>query len=106
MDYRDIRQWTEQNASGLMLEASFSPDDLDHIAMCLDHISRWYHEGYPLGDFLTAVVRNDFCEACYHADDVNRKALFLYAIFLANNIPSDYSKKANKEGVTNDRARD
>jgi len=97
MDYRDIRQWTEQNANGLMLEVSFSQDDVDHIAMCLDHIYRWYHEGYPIGDFLTAVVRNDFCEACYHADDANRKALYLYAIFLANKIPFDYRKKANPE---------
>ena len=99
MDHRDIRQWTEQNANGLMPEASFSQDDLDHIAMCLDHIYRWYHEGYPIGDFLTAVVRNDFCESCYHADDVNRKALYLYAIFLANKIPFDYRKKAYPVGV-------
>ena len=93
MDYRDIRFWTRQNAEGLMPEATFSGDDLDHIAMCLDHIYRWYYEDYPIGDFLTAVVRNDFCEACYYADDVNRKALYLYAIFLANKLPFDYRKK-------------
>jgi len=99
MDYRDIRQWVEQNANDLMPEARFSHDDLNHIAMCLDHIYRWYHESYPIGDFLTAVVRNDFCESCYHADNVNRKALYLYAIFLENKIPFDYRKKANPVGA-------
>ena len=94
MNESDIRQWVEQNANGLMPRICFTPDELDHIAMCMHHIYRWYHEGYPIGDFLTAVVRNDFCEACYHADDVNRKALYLYAIFLANKIPFDYRKKA------------
>jgi len=39
-------------------------------------------------------VRNDFCEDCYQADDINRKELYLYAIFLANKIPFDYRKKA------------
>jgi len=97
MDYRDIRQWTEQNAKGLMTEVSLSKDNLDHIAMCMEHIYRWYHEGYPLGDFLTAVVRNDFTKACFQADDVNRKALYLYALFLANKIPFDYRKKAGAE---------
>lgn len=95
MEQTKIRQWLEQNANGSMPEANFSQGDLDHIAMCLDHIHRWYHEDYPIGDFLTAVVKNDFCKSCYHADDVNRKALYLYAIFLANKIPSGYREKAN-----------
>ena len=98
MEQSDIRQWVESNAKGLMVQVDFTDKELDHIAICLDHIYKWYHEGYPIGGFLTAVVRNDFCEACYHADDVNRKALYLYAIFLANKIPFDYIKKANPTG--------
>ena len=89
MNESEIRQWVEENARGL-----FTAQELDHIVMCMHHIYCWYYEGYPIGDFLTAVVRNDFCEACYQADDINRKELYLYAIFLANKIPFDYRKKA------------
>ena len=89
-----IRDWVEQNAKGLMPELPLLADELDHIAMCMHHIYRWYHEGYPIGDFLTAVVQNNFMEACLHADDVNRKAFYLYALFLANKIPFDYREKA------------
>ena len=97
MEESEIRQWVEQNALVLMSE-TFTVDELDHIAMCLHHIYRWYHEGYPIGDFLTAVVRNDFMRACLKADDVNRKALYLYALFLANHMPYDYPKKALAKG--------
>lgn len=94
MDEAIIRQWVEQNAKGLMPEMGFIPEELDHVAMCLHHIYRWYHEGYPIGDFLTSIVQNDFSEACFHADDINKKALYLYALFLANKIPFDYREKA------------
>jgi len=89
-----IREWVEQNALGLTPETLFTVDDLDHVAMCMHHIYRWYHEGYPIGDFLVSVVRNDFMEACLRADDVNRKAFYLYALFLSNKIPFDYREKA------------
>ncbi len=90
----DIRKWVADNASGLMPDINFEPDEIDHISMCMEHIYKWYHEGYPIGDFLTAVVRNDFSEACFQADDTNRKALYLYALFCANKIGSDYRDKA------------
>ena len=89
-----IRDWVEQNARGLMPETQFTDDELSHIAMCMQHIYLWYHAGYPIGDFLTAVVRNDFTEACFQADDTNRKAFYLYALFLANKIPGDWRQKA------------
>ena len=95
MDKADIRSWVQDNAEGLMPEMKFSSDDLDHIAMCMDHIRRWYYEDYPIGRFLTAVVRNDFSEACFQADSVNKRALYLYALFLANKLPLDYRRKAN-----------
>ena len=97
MEKVDIRYWVVANARGLMPDIALSPDEQDHIAMCMYHIYRWYYEGYPLGDFLSAVVRNDFSDACFQADDVNRKALYLYALFLANKIPFDYRKKALAE---------
>lgn len=97
MQQSDIKKWVEDNASGLMPYTSFAPDEIKHIAMCMHHIYRWYYEGYPLGDFLAAVVRNDFREACIQADDTNRKALYLYAMFVLNKIPFDYIEKANKK---------
>ena len=90
-----IRDWVEQNARGLMPETQFTDDELAHIAMYMYHVYRWYHEGYPLGGFLTAIVQDKFTEACFRADDINRKALYLYALFLANKIGYDYRKKAN-----------
>ena len=93
-DRQQINGWVAQNAEGLMPSIVFDLDEIDHIAMCMEHIYKWYSEDYPIGDFLTAVVRNDFCEACFHADDVNRRALYLYAIFLANKLPYDYRDKA------------
>ena len=94
MERSDIKQWVESNARGLMPETPLTPDELDHVAMCLHHIYRWYHEGYPLGDFLTAVVQDRFAEACIRADEVNRKALYLYAMFCLNKIGYDYRAKA------------
>ena len=100
MEQLDIRQWVESNAKALMVETDFTDKELDHISMCMHHIYRWYYEDYPIGDFLTAVVRDKFSVACFKADDINRKALYLYALFLANKIGYDYRKKANPIGVT------
>jgi len=88
----DIREWVEENKnSGINL----SNEDIDHVTMCLEHIHRWYYEDYPLGGFLTSVVRNDLVEAACRADDVNRRALKLYALFLIWNLPGDWRKKAS-----------
>jgi len=94
MDKADIRSWLQKNTEVLMSEERFTSKDLDHIAVCMDHIHQWYYEDYPIGRFLTAVVRNDFTEACFQADSVNKRALYLYAMFLANKLPIDYRRKA------------
>lgn len=89
MEYTEIREYVERND-----EAGLAPDELDHVAMCCEHISKWYYEGYPLGGFLTAIVRNDLLGAVFQADYVNLKALKLYAYFLTWNLPSDWRQKA------------
>ncbi len=94
MNRADIEKWVESNAIGLMPEIPLAPDEIEHISMCMEHISKWYFEGYPLGDFLTAVVKDKFMRACLLADNINRKALYLYALFLANKIGYDYREKA------------
>ena len=91
-----INKWTADNLR-LMPNVDFSSDEVDHIVMCLHHISRWYFEDFPLGNFLTAVVENDFCEAVFRADDINRKVLYLYALFCYNHLPGDWQVKADKQ---------
>lgn len=44
--------------------------------------------GRPCGDFLTALLANDFMEAAGRADDHNLNALKGWAIFLYCHVPS------------------
>ncbi len=95
MTYDEIRQWVESNATMMPETFRFAPDELDHVAMCMEHIQEWYYGRRPdLGNFLRAVVRNDFRVACTRADDVNRRALYLYALFVFNKIPADYIERS------------
>jgi len=89
MELKDIRAYVEDNN-----EPGLNSNEVDHVAMCMEHISKWYYEDYPLGDFLTAVVNNDLINAVFTADDVNKKALKLYAWFLTWKLPADWRKKA------------
>jgi len=89
MNYTEIRQYVEKNN-----ETGLRPDELDHVAMCCEHISKWYYEDYPLGGFLTAIVNNDLLQAIFQADDINARALKLYAYFLTWNLPADWREKA------------
>ena len=89
MNRESIRAYAERND-----ESNLTPEELDYVAMCMGHISRWYYEDYPLGGFLTAVVRNNLTEACFQADHINSKALKLYAYFLTWNLPGDWRQKA------------
>lgn len=89
MTLTEIRKYVEDNN-----EPNLSSDELDHVAMCMAHIQKWYHEDYPLGSFLTAIVNNDLINAVFQADTINLKALKLYAWFLTWNLPSDWREKA------------
>ena len=91
MKKEDVKSWVVEN---LPQQEITSVKDIDHISMCLHHIWEWHYEGRPLGGFLTAVVQDRFARACIQADDVNRKVLHLYALFLYNHIGEDYKEKA------------
>ena len=91
MNYQEIRDYAESNN-----EPKLTSDELDHVAMCMENIQKWYYEDYPLGSFLSAVVRNDLMKAVFQADDVNIRALKLYAWFLTWNLPADWSEKAKR----------
>jgi len=93
MSKETLRNWVKENAEGLMPEIHFTDEDIDHISMCMWNILEWYYHDLPLGHFLTAVVKNDFAEACIRADIPNRKGLYLYALFLYNKMPFDWRDK-------------
>ncbi len=96
MTYEEIRDWVASNVRSLVLGTSFTPDDVEHVSTCLEHLYRHYHEGYPIGDFLSAVASNDLSGAVVRADDTNRKALHLYVLFLANKLPWERVKARRK----------
>lgn len=63
-------------------------EDRAHIVRCCDALVRFYTGEVPyLGDFLTAVVKNDLMEAFRRADDANTKYMWCYCAFIYNEIP-------------------
>jgi len=91
MNHEEIRQYAKVNN-----EPGLNSNELDHVAMCMEHIQKWYYEDYPLGSFLKSVVRNDLVQACFRADDVNLKALKMYAYFLTWELPADWRVKGKE----------
>ncbi len=55
---------------------------------CLSRLRAYAMHHEPVGDFLTAVLENDFAKACCLADDVNAGLLVEYAKFVHNAMPS------------------
>ena len=51
-------------------------------------IIRFYENGVPPGEFLTAVIDNDLRAACASADDTNRHLLFNYMMWFHNHAPA------------------
>ena len=93
MSYEEIRKYVDDNN-----EPHLKSEELDHVTMCMEHIVKWYYEDCPLGSFLTAIVGNDFIGVVFQADDVNLRALKLYAWFLTWNLPADWRKKGMEQG--------
>jgi len=58
-------------------------------------IIRYYENGIPPGDFLTAVINNDLKEALGRADDENKHILFEYVLWFYNNAPMGSWGRAN-----------
>ena len=88
---------TQENVQGWIYRQKssqqMSHEEIKHVGMCMHHIYQWHmkvDDRPGLGHFLTAVVRNDFMEACVRADDANAKALVLYAKFIRDNAPLDW----------------
>ena len=52
-------------------------------------LKRWIEHGTLPGDFLQAVLSNNFMEICGRADEENLQNLPAYAGYLYNKAPSD-----------------
>ncbi len=52
-----------------------------------DGLRLYVFNGIPPGGFMTAVLCNDFMDACRRADIENQRRLFCYAMFFANYMP-------------------
>ena len=72
-------------------------DSLDQFAWHGQHIPGYMHDGlvfwivdgtFP-GGFLTAVLEGDLHQAVNQGDDINRKNLVAYSIWLFNYAPAD-----------------
>lgn len=56
----------------------------DHMRESLE---RYVKEGCPTGDFLEAILSNNFTEACRRADEENLTNLPAYAAYIYNEMP-------------------
>lgn len=83
-----MEEWINQNSAERP-----TIEEVDHIIDCFETIYNWYEKSWSPGGFTTAVLKNDFKEACFHADQINRKNLYIYALFLHWHIPNNYHKK-------------
>jgi hypothetical protein len=92
MTRQEIEKWALQESETDLL----TPEETNHVIDCLESLMRWYWNDEPVGDFLEAVLRNDFSDACSRADGTNRKVLSLYDKFLYNCIPADFRVKVKK----------
>lgn len=54
---------------------------------CWAGIQAYVLTGRPVGDFLTALLRNDLKAACMHADGYNQRVLFQWGSFLYRWMP-------------------
>lgn len=96
MTREQVREWASRESESKILMLYEHLDEFEHVVNCLYHIILWYERKRPLGDFLTAVLKNDLMEACGRADDTNRKVLSLYVKFIYNNLPGDYRGRIRK----------
>jgi hypothetical protein len=58
-----------------------------HLEHCLRSLAMFYIEGWNIGDFLTAVVKNNLMDSMKRADEVNQKNVHVYCSFIYNEVP-------------------
>lgn len=98
-----VEQYVRTNASMATGCAPFpakgplSEEDITHITSILYNIVLWYYDRPSgLGGFGSHILRNDFRKAVLNADNVNLRAIRIYALFMFNIMPQDYIEKAQR----------
>lgn len=93
------RQWYAKNAlsrediadylkNNLDASAHLTDDELAHVVDLMHSLVCWsIGERAIIGDFLTAIVENQLDKAAMYADGTNKRALWLYPMFLYNVAP-------------------
>ena len=96
LSHNDIFEYLLEDAAD-MSGRDIPEQELHHIAECCHHLYLWSVGKLPsLGDFLTAVVKNDLMKAVSHADRTNMRSLWVYAVFIYNVAPVGWNKKEEK----------
>lgn len=86
LTWEEIYTYLSDNILGT--EQLLTHDELVHVAQCCHHIYELHVGIRPrIGNFLTAFIKNDLWKACMRADNVNRKALWVYVQFMYNVAP-------------------
>jgi len=76
---------------------SITLEEAEHIAASIESIHRWYYEDLDPGEFITAVVNNQLVEAFAIADSTNMKFMYMYPMYLYNEMPAGWRDKALRE---------
>ena len=68
---------------------------------CRESVKKYIEKGKPVGGFLRAVFENNLVETFLKADDINKRCLISYVLFLYNDAPSQCygSREAYKRWV-------
>ena len=77
---------------------SMTPEQHIHVSHCLRSLSMLYAEGWFVGDFLTAVSKNDLMRAIQTADETNRQFIHAYCAFIYNEVPVPLVQWARARG--------
>lgn len=94
LERNTIYDYLAQNLSVL---SHMVPRELEHVADLCFSLYEWSAKGGHLGDFLTAVVKNDLKEAVGRADNVNQKQLWVYPTFIYNCAPAGWKDGKNEK---------
>lgn len=83
-----IREATREDLDQMIAEHRTLNPDLPIRSDIKAALELYAFDGYPLGDFLTAVVENDLFEAIGRADSYNRATIWQICSFIWNELPS------------------
>jgi len=63
------------------------------VARCIHHIYEHYHKWNQPGQFLMALATNNFDKIMDYADSENKRAIYLYRLYLYNCAPGNWREK-------------